>query len=1081
MITSTGVPPATQQPTGLGDDPALDALAQACFDGAMQSCDDLFDTAPIGSAYMSYGDTCAGRQAPGTLNYCRVTFPTNLTALCGLSVAGTGRDPAGRLAPRMGILDRILRAGEGKKLKALQAMVPEINGHEPALQKLSDEQLAAKTAEFRQRLANGADLEDLAVEAFAVTREAAIRVIGQRHFDVQLMGGAALHFGWVAEMKTGEGKTLVSTLPVYLNGLAGKGVHLVTVNDYLARRDAEWMGAIHRFLGLSVGLIIPGFKTSPAEKREQYACDITYGTNNEFGFDYLRDNMAARLTDKTQRGHNYAIVDEVDSILIDEARTPLIISGRVADAAQLYYRFASIVRSLQRDVDYEVEEDKRVVVPLDEGIEKVEKALGIENLYDEVQQNLVHQMTVALKAKELYKRDKDYIVTGGEVKIVDEFTGRILEGRRWSEGIHQAVEAKEGVKIKEENQTLATITLQNYFRMYDKLAGMTGTAATEAAELMNTYELGVVQIPTNKPVRRDDAGDQIYKTEAAKFDSVANDIAERHAAGQPVLVGTVSVEKSEYLSRLLTQRGITHSVLNAKQHTQEAGVVAQAGRLHAVTVATNMAGRGVDIILGGNPEGLARHETLKEGHDAEVMVDDFALPAPLDSMPDEFREARAKALGRYQELVEIYRSECGAEGDKIRELGGLYVIGSERHESRRIDNQLRGRAGRQGDPGASRFYLSLDDELMRLFATGALSYVMGKALPDDEAIEAKMVTKAIERAQTTVETRNAEIRKNVLKYDEVMNEQRKVIYARRDQILEGADLKSAAMEYLNEAVDALLETYCASPAADEWDLDGLTKELKTFWPSAITEERLAECRNTKEMAALIDDDATAHYARREAELTPTVMREVERQVMLRIIDQRWREHLEEMDYLKEGINLRAMGQKDPLTEWQREGFEMFGSMMKGIAQDFVRYVMHVQVVRPDQQQAAQPAQAATAPTTAAGASADAVAPPRPAPPTPPRPAPAVSNLQETSSDTDRMSGFAAAAAAAPAAEREMVEAAAAARPSPTAPSAGGRAARRRQPQVPRQETVVKDEWSKTPRNAPCPCGSGKKFKLCHGK
>ena len=972
----------------------------------------------------------------------------------------------------MSILDRILRAGEGKKLKALQAMVPEINALEPALQKLTDEQLAAKTAEFRQRIDNGADLDDIAVEAFAVTREAATRVIGQRHFDVQLMGGAALHFGWVAEMKTGEGKTLVSTLPAYLNGLGGKGVHLVTVNDYLARRDAEWMGAIHRFLGLAVGLIIPGFKTSPAEKREQYACDITYGTNNEFGFDYLRDNMAGRLVDKTQRGHNYAIVDEVDSILIDEARTPLIISGRVADAAKLYYRFASIVRSLQRDVDYEVEEDKRVVVPLEAGIEKVEKALGIENLYDEVQQNLVHQMTVALKAKELYKRDKDYLVTGGEVKIVDEFTGRILEGRRWSEGIHQAVEAKEGVKIKEENQTLATITLQNYFRMYDKLAGMTGTAATEAAELMNTYELGVVQIPTNKPVRRDDGGDLIYKGEVAKFEAVADDIAERHAAGQPVLVGTVSVEKSEYLSRRLNQLGIPHSVLNAKQHTQEAAVVAQAGRLHSVTVATNMAGRGVDIILGGNPEGLARHETLKEGHEADVMVDEFELPTPLDQMPDEFREARAKALGRYQELLAEFRAECAAEGDKIRELGGLYVIGSERHESRRIDNQLRGRSGRQGDPGASRFYLSLDDELMRLFATGALSYVMNKALPEDEAIEAKMVTKAIERAQTTVETRNAEIRKNVLKYDEVMNEQRKVIYARRDQILEGADLKSAAMEYLNEAVDALLETYCASPAADEWDLDGLTKELKTFWPSTITEERLAQCRNTKEMAAIIDADATAHYERREEELTPTVMREVERQVMLRIIDQRWREHLEEMDYLKEGINLRAMGQKDPLTEWQREGFEMFGSMMKGIAQDFVRYVMHVQVVRNEQQTAQ-----TTVTSTAAPAPAAAPAPPAVAGPPAPAPAPAVSNLQQTSSDTDRVSGFATAAAMAPAEEREMVEAAAAARPSAAAP--GDRAARRQQ-QVPRQETVVKDEWSKTPRNAPCPCGSGKKFKLCHG-
>ena len=847
----------------------------------------------------------------------------------------------------MGILDRILRAGEGKKLKALQGMVPDINSLEPELHRLSNEQLQAKTGEFRQRLANGAELDDIAIEAFAVVREAATRTIGQRHFDVQLMGGAALHFGWVAEMKTGEGKTLVSTLPAYLNGVGGKGVHLVTVNDYLARRDAEWMGRIHRFLGLQIGLIIPGFMSSPAEKRSQYAADITYGTNNEFGFDYLRDNMAGKLVDKTQRGHNYAIVDEVDSILIDEARTPLIISGRVADAAKLYYRFASIVRSLKRDEDYEVEEDKRVVVPLEAGIDKVEAALGVENIYDEVQQNLVHQMHVALKAKELYKRDKDYIIQNGEVKIVDEFTGRILEGRRWSEGIHQAVEAKEGVKIKEENQTLATITLQNYFRMYDKLSGMTGTAATEAAELMNTYGLGVVPIPTNVPVDRADQADLIYKGEVSKFDAVAEDIAERHAKGQPVLVGTVSVEKSEYLSRQLDQRGIPHEVLNAKQHTREALIVAQAGRLHSVTVATNMAGRGVDIILGGNPELLARHEVLKEGHEAEVMVDTFALPQPLEQMPEDFREARAKALTRYDELVATFREECTAEGATVRELGGLYVIGSERHESRRIDNQLRGRSGRQGDPGESRFYLSLDDELMRLFATGALSYVMNKALPDDEAIEAKMVTKAIERAQTTVETRNAEIRKNVLKYDEVMNEQRKVIYARRDQILEGVDLKSAAMDYLAEAVNALLETHCASAAQDEWDLDGLAKELKTFWPSTISEEQLGGCRDTDEMYDVVMADATAHYEQREVELGEKVMREVERQVMLRIIDQRWREHLEEMDYLKEGINLRAMGQKDPLTEWQREGYEMFGSMMKGIAQDFVRYVMHVQVVRND--------------------------------------------------------------------------------------------------------------------------------------
>jgi preprotein translocase subunit SecA len=974
----------------------------------------------------------------------------------------------------MGILDRILRAGEGKKLKALQGMVPDVNALEPEMERLSDEALQAKTPEFRQRIANGEDLDDLALEAFAVVREAAKRVIGQRHFDVQLMGGAALHFGWVAEMKTGEGKTLVSTLPAYLNGVGGKGVHLVTVNDYLARFHAEWMGRIHRFLGLEVGLIIPGFKTTAVEKRAQYAADITYGTNNEFGFDYLRDNMATKLADKVQRGHNYAIVDEVDSILIDEARTPLIISGRVADAAKLYYRFASIVRSLKRDEDYEVEEDKRVVVPLEAGIDKVEAALGVDNIYDEVQRNLVHQMQVALKAKELYRRDKDYIIQNGEVKIVDEFTGRILEGRRWSEGIHQAVEAKEGVKIKEENQTLATITLQNYFRMYDKLAGMTGTAATEAAELMNTYELGVVQIPTNKPLARLDQADLIYKGEDGKFNAVVEDITERYEAGQPVLVGTVSVEKSELLSRLLNQRGIAHEVLNAKQHFREAEIVAQAGRLHAVTVATNMAGRGVDILLGGNPEGLARHEVLKEGHAVDVMVDTFALPLALEQMPADFQEARAKAMARYDELLAEFRERCAGDGAQVRELGGLYVIGSERHESRRIDNQLRGRSGRQGDPGESRFYLSLDDELMRLFATGALSYVMNRALPDDEAIEAKMVTKAIERAQTTVETKNAEIRKNVLKYDEVMNEQRKVIYARRDQILEGADLKSAAMEYLAEAVHALLETHCASPADDEWDIEGLAKELTTFWPTELTEPDLAQSANTAEMYDLVMADATAYYERREGELTPKVMREVERQVMLRIIDQRWREHLEEMDYLKEGINLRAMGQKDPLTEWQREGFEMFGTMMKGIAQDFVRYVMHVQVVQQGTEQAtATPATtgspSAAAPAPPATAATPTPAPARPSPPVSPpaatapvRPAapPAVQNLQTSSAATEQPSLFRAAPAAT------------------GGPGRAGRPAAR--PQAAKQETVVKDEWSKTPRNAPCPCGSGKKFKLCHG-
>jgi preprotein translocase subunit SecA len=932
----------------------------------------------------------------------------------------------------MGILDRILRAGEGKKVKALEGIVPDVNAFEAEISALSDDALKAKTNEFRQRLDNGADLDDLLTEAFAVCREAAKRTIGQRHYDVQLMGGAALHFGWVAEMKTGEGKTLVSTLPAYLNGLTGRGVHLVTVNDYLARRDAEWMGQIHRWLGLSVGLIIPGHRNSPAEKRVSYESDITYATNNEMGFDYLRDNMAQTKGDKVQqRGHNYCIVDEVDSILIDEARTPLIISGRVGDAAKLYYRFASIVRGLQRDVDYEVEEDKRVVVPLEAGIDSVERALEVDNIYDDVQANLVHQFTVALKAKELYKRDKDYIVQGGEVKIVDEFTGRILEGRRWSEGIHQAVEAKEGVKIKEENQTLATITLQNYFRMYDKLAGMTGTAQTEAAELAGTYDLGVVPIPTNRVLARIDGADLIYKTEAAKFNAIIDDIEPRHAKGQPVLVGTASVARSEILGRLLGQRGIPHEVLNAKQHTREAEIVTQAGRLGAVTVATNMAGRGVDILLGGNPEGLARRDVLKEGFTTDLLVDEFELPMPLDQMPDDFREARAKALARYKELTAEYSVQCKAEGDVVRELGGLYVVGSERHDSRRIDNQLRGRSGRQGDPGESRFFLSLDDDLMRLFATGALNYVMGRALPDDEAIEAKMVTKAIERAQTTVETKNAEIRKNVLKYDEVMNEQRKVIYKRRDQILDGEDLRSAAMDYLAEAVDALIATHCASAADDEWDLEGLNKELTLYFPNTITDDDLRQCDGTDEIYDLVMGQATAHYERREEELGNDVLRQVERQVMLRIIDQRWREHLEEMDYLQGGINLRAMGQKDPLVEWQREGFEMFGSMMTGIAQDFVKYVMNVQVV-----QNQVPAVAGEAP--------------------------AVQNMQTSSSDDTDIGGFDQAARAA-VADGELPPDVIAGQATPA-----------------KQQTVVKDAFDKTPRNAPCPCGSGKKFKQCHG-
>jgi preprotein translocase subunit SecA len=925
----------------------------------------------------------------------------------------------------MSILDRVLRAGEGKKVKALEGLVPEINALEVSVAALSDDALRGKTDEFRQRIANGESLDDLLVESFAVMREAAKRVLGQRHYDVQLMGGAALHFGWISEMKTGEGKTLVSTLPAYLNGLSGNGVHLVTVNDYLARRDSEWMGRVHRWLGLSVGLVVPGHRESPQQKREDYAADITYGTNNEFGFDYLRDNMAGSLEEKVQRGHNFAIVDEVDSILIDEARTPLIISGRLADAAQLYYRFASVVRALTRDVDYEVDEPKRTVVPTEVGIEKVEAQLGVGNLYDGVQQNLVHQLQVALKAKELYKRDKDYIIQGGEVKIVDEFTGRILEGRRWSEGIHQAIEAKEGVKIKEENQTLATITLQNYFRMYKKLSGMTGTAQTEAAELVNTYQLSVVSIPTNQSIQRLDQPDLIYKNEGAKFAAVVDEIVEKNKNGQPVLVGTISVEKSELLSRQLSKRGIKHEVLNAKQHSREAHIVTQAGRIGAVTVATNMAGRGVDILLGGNPEGLARQAVLAEGFTEETLLDEFALPVPLDQMPADFQASRATAQARYQSLLEEFKVQCSAEGDEVRAAGGLFVLGTERHESRRIDNQLRGRAGRQGDPGESRFYLSLDDELLRLFATGALSWVMSRALPDDEAIEAKMVTKAIERAQSTVEQRNGEIRKNVLKYDEVMNEQRKVIYMRRDQILDGLDLHAAAMEYLSDAVDSLIAAYCVSEADDEWDLDGLTRELATYWPTTVAISLLEQASSTDNIYDIVMADAAVFYKQREEQLGETVMREIERQVMLRIIDQRWREHLEEMDYLQEGINLRAMGQKDPLTEWQREGYDMFGSLMKGIAQDFVKYVMHVEVVSDD----------------AAGTT--------------------VQNIRQTSSDDDTASGFDVAVASA-IADGELPPEAAPVRAVSNTP-------------------VVKSEFDKTPRNAPCPCGSGKKFKVCHGK
>ncbi|MEM9893392.1 MAG: preprotein translocase subunit SecA [Actinomycetota bacterium] len=913
----------------------------------------------------------------------------------------------------MKLLDKILKAGDGKRLKAVKALVEPINALEPSIQKLTDAELQGRTAMFRDRLDNGASLDDLLTESFAVVREAAWRVIGQRHYDVQLMGGAALHWGSVAEMRTGEGKTLVSTLPVYLNALAGRGVHQITVNEYLASRDAEWMGEIHRWLGLSTGLVVPG-KVNSAHKREQYAADITYGTNNEFGFDYLRDNMARTLDAMTQRGHAFAIVDEIDSILIDEARTPLIISGKVRGAAELYYQFADVVKRLKRDDHYDVDEEKRIVAITDEGISKVEDILEVENLYDGVQRDLIHQLNAALRAKELFQRDKDYLVTDGEVKIVDEFTGRVLDGRRWSDGLHQAVEAKEGVQIKEEQQTMATVTLQNYFRLYDKLSGMTGTALSDAAELETTYGLQVVQIPTNKPVIRRDEPDLVYKSEEAKFAAVVDDLQERVAAGQPVLVGTASVEKSEKLSTLLTRQGVQHEVLNAKAHFREADIVAQAGTAGSVTVATNMAGRGVDIILGGNAEKLAERDTKAEGLELET---------------DE-------GEAYYQKRLDYWTPICDEGGEEVRDAGGLYVLATERHESRRIDNQLRGRAGRQGDPGESRFYLSLEDDLMRIFATGAMKAVMDRALPEDVPIESNMVTKSVERAQTTVEQRNAEIRKNVLKYDEVFNQQRMVVYRRRQQILEDGDLREDTLEAIAEASEALVGTYCLDELDDTWDLEGLITELKSFWPSELTVERLSRAGSTAEIEELLTAEGIAHYEKREEEITPKVMREIERQIMLQLTDQRWRDHLTEMDALREGINLRAMGQRDPLTEWQREGFDLFSAMMTALSVDYVKYVMHVEV---------------TTQAKTDGASAEAEA------------APAGEAAKAPAADRSKL--------AAPVVREEDLTTS---KDDPDAPPEKAEA----KPKA--KQPVVKDEWDKTPRNAPCPCGSGKKFKQCHG-
>ena len=886
----------------------------------------------------------------------------------------------------MSVLDKILRAGEGRAVKALEKIASEVNSFESKISALSDDALRGQTELFRSRLSQGETLDNLLPEAFATVREAAKRTLGQRHYDVQLMGGAALHKGNIAEMRTGEGKTLVSTLPAYLNGLTGKGVHIVTTNDYLAERDSEWMGRIHRFLGLKVGVILSNM--SPAERREQYAADITYGTNNEFGFDYLRDNMAWSLEDCVQREHNFAIVDEVDSILIDEARTPLIISGPADKATKWYQEFAIIAEKLTRDVHYEIDEKKRTIGIHEEGVSKVEELLGIENLYEAVNTPMIGYLNNSVRAKELFKRDKDYVVMNGELLIVDEHTGRVLSGRRYSEGLHQALEAKERIEIKDENQTLATITLQNYFRLYKKLGGMTGTAMTEAAEFMQIYKLGVIPIPTNRNSQRIDQADYIYKTELGKFEAVANDIAQRHKKGQPVLIGTVSVEKSEELSSLLKHRGIPHEVLNAKHHEREASIIARAGTLGAVTVSTNMAGRGTDIMLGGNPEFMA----------------DFAIQqrgiSPVDN-PTEYESAWGPELEKQKEAVKKQHEEVIA-------LGGLYVLGTERHESRRIDNQLRGRSGRQGDPGESRFYLSLQDDLMRRFNSGLVERFLGAAgLPEDMPIESKMVSNAIRSAQTQVESLNFEMRKNVLKYDDVMNRQREVIYAERREVLEGRDIKDQVQEFMVETVSAYVTGATSEGYAEDWDLDTLHTALKALYPISFSFNELVAEVNGKAgldhefLLNRVLDDAKGAYAAREESLGSEVMRELERKVLLQVLDRKWREHLYEMDYLQEGIGLRAMAQRDPLVEYQREGYDLFAAMMDSIAEEMIGFLFHVEVNVQNNE------------VEAKGLAT---------------PSKQEQQLRYTAADVDGV-----------------------------AVESGG-----------------------TSRNAPCPCGSGRKFKRCHG-
>ena len=823
-------------------------------------------------------------------------------------------------------LEKILRTGDKRVLRQLEAYTKAVNSLEDSFASMTDEELRAETDKFRERVNDGESLDIMLPEAFAVVREASKRTLGKRHYDVQLMGGAALHLGNIAEMKTGEGKTLVATLPAYLNALSGKGVHIVTVNDYLAEYQANLMGRVFRFLGMECGVILSSME--PDERRKQYAADITYGTNNEFGFDYLRDNMAWTVEEQVQRGHNFAIIDEVDSILIDEARTPLIISGPAAGEANRWYaEFARIAATLlKRGEDYEVDEKKRTVGILEPGIDKVEDHLGVKNLYESKNTPLIGFLNNSIKAKELFTNNKDYVVIDGEVLIVDEHTGRILPGRRYNDGIHQAIEAKEGVEIKPENQTMATVTLQNYFRMYDKLSGMTGTAETEAAEFMNTYKLGVVPIPTNKGVQRIDNPDKVYRDEIAKFKAVVKDIKERHEKGQPILVGTASVENSEYLSRQLAKAGVRHEVLNAKNNEREAAIVAQAGRKGAVTVATNMAGRGTDIMLGGNPEFEAVEKMRELGLDPNTNSEAYEA--------------------RWPEILKVCEEVAAEEHEEVTKLGGLYVLGTERHESRRIDNQLRGRSGRQGDPGESRFYLSLTDELMRLFNTGMATRLMAAA-PEDSALDSKIVSRAIATAQANVEGRNAEQRKNVLKYDDVLNRQREAIYKDRGRILHGDDLKEQISGFVDEVLTSIIDARVSEGHAEDWDFEDLWSALKQVYPISITADDLAEDAGDRtkitrdQIVKEVLADAHVVYDEREESVGEESMREIERRVMLSVIGQRWPEHLYEMEYLKEGIGLRAMAQRDPLVEYQREGYDMYQSMLDAVREETVTYLYNL--------------------------------------------------------------------------------------------------------------------------------------------